>query len=278
MYPPHRVKKCRVGVVKGNSMTGWDIALICVVSAMGTAVAYLRPPSHKAFVLMLPVPFTLATLVVARPVDATNVLGLVVLFGFTLGVWALLVRWRWPVLLAIAVPAVGYCVVGAAIAWLQPTGDVAFWCAAALVLAAAIALIRTLPHRQEPHHRTPLPVWVKLPAIALVVAGLIAIKQYLGGFMTTFPMVGVVAAYEARNSPWTIVRRIPWIMMMLTLMMVVIRLTQSHLGLPLALTLAWVLLPVLLWVFRSHYTGTEENGSDDLTKPKPATNEAETQP
>lgn len=244
-------------------MTGWEIALVGVVSVMGTAVAYLRSPAHKAFVLMLPVPFTLATLALARPVDATNVLGLGVLFGFTLGVWALRVRGRWPILPAITVPAVGYCAVGAGIARLQPASDAAFWCSVVLVQAASIALIRTLPYRKEPHHRTPLPVWVKLPAIALVIAGLVAIKRHLGGFMTTFPMVGLVAAYEARNSLWTIVRRIPWVMMIMTLMMAVIRLAQVRFGLPVALTLAWGLLPVLLWAFRSHYTEREENGSDE---------------
>ena len=47
--------------------TFWDIALIVVVSVMGTAIAYVRDPEHKAFVLMLPIPFTLAT--AAIPLD-----------------------------------------------------------------------------------------------------------------------------------------------------------------------------------------------------------------
>jgi len=45
----------------------WDALLIAVVSIMGTAIAYLRHPKHKAFVLMLPVPFTLAMLALAPP-------------------------------------------------------------------------------------------------------------------------------------------------------------------------------------------------------------------
>ena len=51
-----------------------DIALIAAVTTMGVAVAYFHNPEHKATVLMLPVPFTLATLAVGRPIDATNVL------------------------------------------------------------------------------------------------------------------------------------------------------------------------------------------------------------
>lgn len=234
-------------------MTLWDIALIVVVSVMGTAVAYLRHPEHKAFVLMLPVPFSLATLAVGRPVDATNVLAMGVLFGFTIGVWYLRVRRRWPILAAIAACATGYCLVGAAIARLRLGSDAAFWTAAGAMLAASLLLIRLLPYREEPHHRTPLPVWVKLPAIVLVIAGLVLIKRQLGGFTTMFPMVGVVAAYEARHSLWTIVRRIPWIILIMVPMMTAIRLTQDRLGLGGALAVAWPVFLALLWLFRRHY-------------------------
>lgn len=239
-------------------MTGWDLALIVVVSTMGTAVAYVRHPEHKAFVLMVPVPFTLAVLSLGRPVDATNVLGMAGLFGFSFSVWALRVRLRWPILPAIAVSAVGYCAIGAGIARLRPTGDVAFWVSVAVMLPASLALIRVLPYRQEPHHRTALPVWVKLPAIMLVIAGLIAIKEHLGGFMTSFPMVGVVAAYEARNSPWAIVRRIPWIILIRIPIIAIIRLTQGWIGLPWALALAWLFLLLLLWLLRDGYSGQAE--------------------
>ncbi|MFM8633578.1 MAG: hypothetical protein ACKOEX_02010 [Planctomycetia bacterium] len=37
-----------------------DAALLVAVTAMGVAVASLRNPEHKATVLMLPVPFSLA--------------------------------------------------------------------------------------------------------------------------------------------------------------------------------------------------------------------------
>ncbi len=237
-------------------MNGWDVALIVVVSAMGTAVAYLRHPEHKAFVLMLPVPFTLATLSLGRPVDATNVLGLGALFCFSIGVWALHVRLHWPILTAIAVCATGYCAIGAAIMRLHLTGDAAFWGSATVMLAAALALIRALPYREEPHHRTPLPVMIKLPAIACVIATLIMLKNHLGGFMTLFPMVGVVAAYEARNSLWAIVRRIPWIALLLVPMMSLMRLTQNRIGLLTALAVAWALFLVLLWMLRFQYGRT----------------------
>jgi len=236
-------------------VNGWDIALIAGVSLMGTVVAYVRSPERKALVLMLPVPFTLATLSLGRPLDATNVLGMGLLIGFAVGVWALHARCRWPILPSIVVCALGYCAVGAGIAQLQPTGDLAFWGAALLLLAVSLVLTRALPYREEPDHRTALPVWIKLPAIALVIAGVVAIKQYLGGFMTMFPMVSVITTYEARHSLWTIVRRIPWIALIMLPVMTFIRLTQARLGVPMALALAWPLILTLLWTLRHRYTG-----------------------
>ena len=71
-------------------MSGWgwaDWALLLTVATMGTVVAYLRNPEHKAFMLMLPVPFTFALLAVGRPLDASNVLAMLATFGYTVAVW-----------------------------------------------------------------------------------------------------------------------------------------------------------------------------------------------
>jgi hypothetical protein len=118
-------------------MSRWDIALIVVVSVMGTAVAYLRHPEHKAFVLMLPIPFTLATLALGQPIDATNVLAGALLVGFSFGVWFLRVRLRWPILVVIPFCAVAYCLAGAGIARLNLDSGAAFWCAVVLVYSLA---------------------------------------------------------------------------------------------------------------------------------------------
>jgi hypothetical protein len=100
-------------------------------------------------------------------------------------------------------------------------------------------------------HRIEQEIRSKVPP--LLISGLVLIKQHLGGFTTMFPMVGTVAAYEARNSLWTIVRRIPWVIVLMVPMMAVIRLAQPHIGLPAALAAAWPLFLVLLWLFRNRY-------------------------
>jgi hypothetical protein len=227
----------------------WDWALILTVSVMGTAVAYLRNPEHKAFVLMLPIPFTFAFLTVGRPLDATNVWALLLIFGYTVAAWALAARLKLPILLAIGIAVAGYCLIGAGVASLELTSDGHFWMATVVTLGVGVALIQWLPYREEPHHRTPLPVWIKFPAIVLVVLGLLQIKNILGGFTTAFPMVGVVATYEARYSLWTNVRRMPWVLVLVVPMMVCIRLLEPRWGTGKALAVSWVVYLAGLGVF-----------------------------
>lgn len=235
-------------------MDTWDFLLIAVVSVMGTAVAYVRQPSRKAFVLMLPLPFTLAALAMGTPIDASNVAAWGLLFGFSFGVWFLHGPCRFPILPAIVLSAIGYGGLSMILLKLLPPDNFTFWTTAALVLLAALGGIRFLPYRRESEYRSPLPVWIKLPLIALVIFGILSIKPLLGGFLTAFPMVGVVAAYEARFSLWTMMRRLPWAIAFMIPMLGVIRLTQEKLGLPMALVLGWVPLLILLYMFRGRYT------------------------
>ncbi|MCG3149680.1 MAG: hypothetical protein PCFJNLEI_03145 [Verrucomicrobiae bacterium] len=230
-------------------MNAWDWALILTVSVMGTAVAYLRNPEHKAFVLMLPIPFTFALLTVGKPLDATNVWAMLLMFGYTVAAWALYVRLKLPIVVAIVIAVAGYCLIGTGITSLQLTGDGHFWLATVVTFAVGVALIRWLPYREEPHHRTPLPLWIKFPAIVMVILGVLQIKNQLGGFTTAFPMVGVVATYEARYSLWTNVRRIPWILVLVIPMMICIRCLQPQLGMGWALALSWVVYLAGLGVF-----------------------------
>ena len=66
-----------------GSLNPWDLLLVIAISVQATILAYLQQPRWKAFVLSLPVPFTLMVLAAAHPVDVTNALGLFLLLLFT---------------------------------------------------------------------------------------------------------------------------------------------------------------------------------------------------
>jgi hypothetical protein len=224
----------------------FDVALVVVVSVQATTLAYIHRPRWKAFVLVLPVPFTLATLALGRDVDATNVLGIVLLIGFTQAVRALHCRVHLAIVPSIAFSAAGYALVGAGLGLVVPDGDGAFWTAAAGVFALALVLFALIGHREEPGHVSPLAKWKKFLAVAGIVCCLVVAKNALKGFMTVFPMVGTVAAYEARHSLWTIGRQIPVFALAAVPMMATVRLMQGALGLAGALAVGWVVFLAVL--------------------------------
>jgi hypothetical protein len=245
-------------------LSGWDIALIVIVSVHATALAYLHAPKWKALLLTLPVPFTMASLSLGVRVDTTNVAGLALLMVYTCGVYVLHRCWRAPIIPTIVVCAAGYCAVASLVAPHLPRTDAAFWALAALVFSSGVGLYRLMPPRDEPGHRSPLPVYIKLPMIAAVILCLVIIRKYLQGFMTMFPMVGVVASYEGRHCLWTLSRQIPVLMMTSLPMMAVIRLTYPAVGLGWALASGWVvflglLIPITLRE-QSAEPGEEANG------------------
>lgn len=223
-----------------------------VVTIQATVLSYVHAPKWKAFVWSLPVPFTLASLALGRPIDATNVMGLNVLLIYTHGVRLLYTRFRIPIVVAIVLCAICYCVIGWRLARILPSTDLAFWLTSAATYLFAIILYLTTPHREEPGHRSPLPVYIKLPLVGCVILSLIIVKNYLQGFMTLFPMVGVIAAYEARKSLWTISRQVPVLMIAMIPFMATCRLLQSRLGLAPSLLFGWIVFGAALALLTRH--------------------------
>ncbi|MBI2302057.1 MAG: hypothetical protein HYU66_24400 [Armatimonadetes bacterium] len=224
----------------------WDLALLLVVSAQATAVAWVRRPRLKALVITFPFPFSLAFLALGHRIDATNVLGMLLLLFFFHAVRWLHLALRVPIVAAIAASALGYCLIGTLVAEVTPPTEAAFWVAWATIMPFGVAGLLLHPHRDEPCYRSPLPLYVKVPVILAVVAVLIVIKQSLRGFMTMFPMVSVVAVYEARHSLWTMSRQVPVIILCLGPMMLAIHLAQSRLADVPALLVGWAVFAVVL--------------------------------
>jgi len=226
----------------------WDLALLAVVTAMGTLLAYLPDPRWKAFLLSLPFPFTLANLSLGQQMGPSHALGL-----WTFLLFVHLVRWlhyglRLPILPAIAIPAGLNLVLGVVLNRLVPDLPGVFWVLLGAAIAAGAVLLLALPHRQEPAHRSPLPVVVKFTAIAAVVAVLVLLKKVLGGFMTVFPMVATIAAYESRHSLWTLGRQVPVVMVTMGPMMAAMWLLQRSAGasVPISLLGGWAVFLALL--------------------------------
>jgi hypothetical protein len=136
-----------------------------------------------------------------------------------------------------------------------PQSDLAFWVACGLTLAVAVAAHALYPKQDEPVHRSHLPLWIKFPVVAGVILALILMKSALQGFMTMFPMVGVVASYECRYSLGSLCRALPDFMLAMVPMMAVVRLVQPQLGLGVALAAGWLIfIPLLAPLVRDFWS------------------------
>ena len=225
---------------------GWDYALMLAVAVQATVLAYVRSPRMKAILYSIPIPFTLASLSLGRPVDVTHVLGLPLVFLYTNGVRWLHVGLRVPIVLAILAGALAQCVIGATVSHWVPVTETAFWVAMAAVMAFSVWQYIAMPHRHEPDHRSPLPVAVKFVLILVIISGLVVIKEMLRGFMAFFPMVGLVAAYEARHCLWTLGRQVPVMMLAMCPLLGICHVAQAWWGLGGGLAAGWVVFALAL--------------------------------
>ena len=149
--------------------TVWDLFLLVSVTSMAVLLAYIRHPRWKALVLCFPVPFTLTFLSLGRPIDATNVTGLLVLLFYTHAVRILRYSLRLPILLSILIAASLYCILGGFLASVLPKTDAAFWIILSVVLFVAVIVRIVQPDIAEPGHRSPIPLVYKIPLTLLLV-------------------------------------------------------------------------------------------------------------
>lgn len=226
----------------------WDAILVLGVSLQSTLIAFVPHPRWKALLYSFPVPFTIANLALGLPVGVSHMAGLLNLLLFMNMVRWLHVGLRKPIVPSIAASALTYVAIGSALNAVLPRGAAPFWSAYALVTALGLTLVLRLRHRVEPAHRSPLPVPLKFLVIAAVISVLVALKEILGGFVATFPMVGVVGTYEARHSLWTMSRQAPVILLALGTMTASMWITQDLLGLGIPLSLAFGWLFFLGWL------------------------------
>jgi len=207
----------------------WDILLIAAVSAQSTALAYSYRPQLKGFILMMPVPFFFANLALNQPVSVHHLAGQPLILIYLVVIYVLYTLLRANILLAIAASLVIYCGTARLLIHLLPT-DMAwlFWFFGVFDIILGVVLYFWLGHKHEEGHRTPLPLYIKLPCIIVIVLGIVIIKNWLGGFMTVFPMVTTIAAYEARNCLWTMIRQMSVNAALFSVMIGVVYIAQHY--------------------------------------------------
>jgi len=247
----------------GSLHFGWyDGLLTVLVTTMGAATAYVRNPFWKAFILLLPIPSTLALLAVGAPLDASCPAGIVLLLLYFSSVDQCYRRLRLPIMAAIAAGVVLYC----GPAWLlKPwlTADSGrFWPVWGTVLALAAVLYHFTPELRETGQRTTLPGYWKIPLLLAVCVTVVVMKHWLAGLIVMFPMVGVVGAYEARSCLRTVYRQTLLYALIFLPLAAAVFLTQARLGLPGALAVGWGVYLLGLWLSWRHWIPAGKSHED----------------
>lgn len=223
--------------------------LLLTVVLQSSAIAYIYHPKWKALIASLPAPFTMAALAVGQPINAVNVTGMALILMFFHGMRILHQNRRWPIVPAIIIMTLAYCLIAMALVRVIPTSGAAFWISLCLLLPLVFWVQSRLPHQDEPGYRTALPLWIKLPIIMAVILIILVLKKQLQGFMTVFPMVSVIAVYEVRHSLRTMCRQMPIAIVTMMTMFVIIRLAEPWIGLRWAMLPCWIACMLLLTLF-----------------------------
>ena len=243
----------------------WDLMFIASVAITGTTASYIKRARLKAFVLILPTPLTFGILAVGQPVNVTHATGLIAVLAYTFAVKAIHKELRVSIIPSIIISAFGYCLLGAILASTIPKTDNAFLAAAVGVCILASILHYAMPLSSEPGARSPLAVWKKFIAIVMIVVFITIMKQFLQGFMATFPILGVIVAYEARLSLYTVCRHIPVTMLVITPFMTTCYILQDQIGLIPALVVAWcvylIVTPFFILPMWKKYALVDDRGS-----------------
>ncbi len=208
----------------------YDLLLLVAVTALGTFSAYIKDPQVKAGMGTIPIPFSCAWLAVGAPVDLSNALGSFLILAYVHLVRVQHDRWNVPIVPAIALGIGAYAGLGILLYKFVVHSEARFLLANALSMALGLWLYVTQDYRKGVSYRTPLPPPLKAGAIAGVLALLIFLKKFLGGFAPFFPMMGSVTSYESRHSLKDQCRQMSLFMIAAPLMLLSMRHAQMQLN------------------------------------------------
>lgn len=226
----------------------YDWLLVFMVTALGTVSAYLKDPQLKAVTATIPIPFGFAYLAVGKIIDTPNVIA-----GFYCMLFANLVRFltyklKCPIVLSIVIGLAFVVFAGTFTLPLLPQGEGIFLGACLFDFLVGFTLFQKQKYQSGVRYKTPLPVYIKAPAIACVVGGLMVIKSFMQGFCTSFPMMNSIVSYESRFSLGDQCRQLPVFLMVGPLMFIIMRYTELWFGLN-----HWIVLIIGWTVFTPPY-------------------------
>ena len=227
----------------------YDWLLVFMVTALGTLSAYLKDPQLKAVTATIPIPCGFAYIAVGLPMGTENAVS-----GFMCMLYVHIVRLlhykaKVPIVLSIIAGLVFFVCLGTFLHSRIPEGEAYFLGACLFDLVIGIVFFQKQKYKSGVRYKTPLPVYIKAPAIAGVVSGLMLIKRLMGGFCTSFPMMNSIVSYESRYSLGDQCRQLPLFLIAGPFMFVTMRYVEIGLGLNhwIVLLIGYIIFALIYW-------------------------------
>ena len=227
----------------------YDWLLIFMVTALGTLSAYLKDPQLKAVTATIPIPCGFAYIAVGLPMGAANAISGFMCFLYVHIVRILHYKVKVPIVPSIIAGLAFFVALGTFLMPRIPDTDAWFIGACVFDFIVGVVLFQTQSYKSGVRYKTPLPVYIKAPAIAGVVSGLMLIKRLMGGFCTSFPMMNSIVSYESRYSLGDQCRQLPLFLIAGPFMFVEMRYLEIGLGLNhwIVLLCGYVLFAAIYW-------------------------------
>lgn len=202
--------------------------LVAAVTFMSCGMAYIRDARLKALLYALPLPLTASTIVSGIPYEATHVTGQLIIWCMIWLCWYLHASRRIGIMAVIGVTLLIYMATVLALSSIIPRWGEEWeaWIFYGIVIfqfCLAALLLRILPEKNDPGHRSSLPVYLKCAIIFVIVCCVVAARDYLRGFMVSFPYITTFGLYESRHSLYTFAWRNSYFMLAIMPAMAVFR-------------------------------------------------------
>ena len=144
----------------------YDWLLIIMVTALGTLSAYLKDPQLKAVTATIPIPCGFAYIAVGLPMGAANAIS-----GFMCLLYVHIVRIlhykvKVPIIPSIIAGLAFFVALGTFLMPRIPDSEPVFIGVCIFDFIVGVVLFQTQSYKSGVRYKTPLPVYIKAPAIA----------------------------------------------------------------------------------------------------------------
>ena len=227
----------------------YDWLLIFMVTALGTLSAYLKDPQLKAVTATIPIPCGFAYIAVGLPMGTANAISGFMCFLYVHIVRILHYKVKVPIVPSIIAGLAFFVALGTFLMPRVPDTEAAFLGACAFDFIVGVIMFQKQSYKSGVRYKTPLPIYIKAPAIAGVVGGLMLIKRLMGGFCTSFPMMNSIVSYESRYSLGDQCRQLPLFLIAGPIMFIEMRYIEIGLGLNhwIVLLCGYILFAAIYW-------------------------------